>query len=59
MNDVLEQLNKIESNTVKARLEFLLMRKDLNKKTRKLLEKYIETLTEIEEYFHERIRKSL
>jgi hypothetical protein len=58
-NEILEQLKKIELGLPKTRLEFLLRRTDLNKKTRKLIEKYLETLTETEEYFYEKIEKSL
>ncbi len=59
MNEILEQLNRIELGLAKTRLQFLLRRNDLNKKTRRLIAKYLETLIEIEEYFYERIKKSL
>lgn len=59
MNDILEQLKKIELGMPKTRLSFLLRRNDLNRKTRKLLEKYLETLIETEKYFYEKIKKSL
>jgi len=58
-NDILEQLKKIELGMAKTRLNFLLRRTDLNKKTRKLLEKYLETLNETEEYFYDKIEKTL
>ena len=59
MNEVIEQLNRIELGLAKTRLQFLLKRNDLNEKTRKLIEKYLETLIEMEEYFNDKIRKSL
>ena len=58
-NDILDQLKKIELGMAKTRLNFLLRRGDLNKKTRKLIEKYLETLVETEEYFYDKIKKSL
>lgn len=58
-SEILEQVQKIELGLPKMRLQFLLRRGDLNKKTRKLLEKYLETLTETEKYFYEKIEKSL
>jgi hypothetical protein len=58
-NDILEQLKKIELGMAKTRLNFLLRRTDLNKKTRKLIETYLETLNETEEYFYDKIEKSL
>jgi hypothetical protein len=59
MNEILEQLDRIELGLAKTRLNFLLRRDDLNPKTRKLIEKYLETLMETEEYFNERIKESL
>ena len=59
MNDILEQLNKIELGLPKMRLQFLLRRGDLNKKTRRLIEKYLESLIETEKFFYEKIKKSL
>ena len=58
-SDILTQLKKMELGMAKTRLNFLLRRTDLNKKTRKLLEKYLETLNETEEYFYDKIEKSL
>jgi hypothetical protein len=58
-NNILEQLKKIELGMAKTRLNFLLRRTDLNKKTRKLIEAYLETLNETEEYFYDKIEKSL
>jgi len=58
-SDILTQLQKMELGMAKTRLNFLLRRTDLNKKTRKLLEKYLETLNETEEYFYDKIEKSL
>ena len=58
-NEILTSLKKMDLGMAKTRLEFLLRRTDLKKKTRKLLEKYLETLTETEEYFYEKIEKSL
>jgi len=59
MGEILEQLKKVEFGMAKTRLQFLLKRNDLSKKTRKLLEKYLETLSETEEYFYEKIKNSL
>lgn len=59
MNDILEQLQKVELGMAKTRLRFLLRRDDLPKKVRKLLEKYLETLTETESYFYEKIKKEI
>lgn len=59
MNDILEQLEKIELGQAKTRLQFLLRRMDLSKKVRKLLEKYLETLNETESYFYEKIKKEV
>ena len=58
-NDILDQLKKIELGMAKTRLNFLLRRPNMSKKTRKLIEKYLETLIETEEYFYEKIKKSL
>jgi len=58
-NEILESLKKMELGMAKTRLNFLLRRGDLKKKTRKLLEKYLETLNETEKYFYEKIEKSL
>ena len=58
-NDILDQLKKIELGMAKTRLNFLLRRPNMSKKTRKLIERYLETLIETEEYFYEKIKKSL
>ena len=57
---IIDQLEKMPSElrSGKIRLEFLLSQ-DMPKKTRKLIEKYIQTLEETHEEFYKRIKKTL
>lgn len=59
MNEILEQLKKIELGLTKTRLQFLLKRTDLSKKVRKLIKAYLDSLNEVETYFYEKIKKEL
>lgn len=57
---IINQLEKMPSEFTSAetRLNFLLSQ-DLPKRTRKLIEKYLETIKETHEEFFRRIKKSL
>jgi len=58
-NEILTSLKKMDLGMAKTRLEFLLRRTDLKKKTRRLIETYLETITEMEKTFYNKIEKSL